>query len=236
MQIYLIHLANYQFYHILLLNIKEKEIMERNEKLAIALGSELNMQIEGMEEKFKSILIGIEAPTYLMVRMQIPTRFRNQIDEGTTFMIRYIYMGEVYGFRSKLIGSVKKPYKITFLSYPDRVDSLNIRRAQRVSCFIPATIELTQKRLRGLVLEISKSGTRFTINADNEIVKEVKIDDAARISFPLLGFEGIHSFNGLIKSISSDTVGISFGIQFEDVKSSLEKMIENYVNDVLDLI
>ena len=67
--------------------------MDKKEKLAIALGSELNMQVEGMEEKFKSILVGIEAPTYLMVRMQIPTKFRNQIDKGTTFLVRYIYMG-----------------------------------------------------------------------------------------------------------------------------------------------
>ena len=125
--------------------------MEKNEELAIALGSELNMQIEGMEEKFKSILIGIEAPSYLMVRMQIPTRFRSQIDEGTTFLARYVYMGNLYGFKTKSLGSVDKPHKITFLSYPETIESLNIRKAQRVSCFIPATLELNKRQLRGLL-------------------------------------------------------------------------------------
>ena len=48
--------------------------MEKYEKLSIALGIELNMQVEGMEEKFRATLIGIETPTYLMVRMQVPTR------------------------------------------------------------------------------------------------------------------------------------------------------------------
>ena len=137
--------------------------MEKNEKLSIALGIELNMQVEGMEEKFRATLIGIETPIYLMVRMQIPTMFRSQIDKGTTFLVRYVYMGNLYGFRTKSLGSVEKPYKITFISYPENVESLNIRRSKRVSCFIPSTLELGKSQLRGLVVEISKTGIRFVV-------------------------------------------------------------------------
>lgn len=210
--------------------------MEKYEKLSIALGIELNMQIEGMEEKFRATLIGIETPTYLMVRMQIPTRFRSQIDEGTTFLVRYVYMGNLYGFRTKSLGSVEKPYKITFLSYPENIESLNIRRSRRVSCFIPSTLELGQSQLRGLAVEISKSGIRFAVNTETDLVKMVKLNYPVKISFPLLGFDGIHTFKGIIKSIISDTAGISLGIQFEGVKPLLEGMIENYVKDVLDLL
>jgi hypothetical protein len=73
--------------------------MEKKEKLVLTPGTELTMQIEGMEEKFRSILVGIESPVYLMVRMQIPTRFRNHIDKGTIFIVRYLYLGNVYGFQ-----------------------------------------------------------------------------------------------------------------------------------------
>ena len=210
--------------------------MEKNEKLSIALGIELNMQVEGMEEKFRATLIGIETPTYLMVRMQIPTMFRSQIDKGTTFLVRYVYMGNLYGFRTKSLGSVEKPYKITFISYPENVESLNIRRSKRVSCFIPSTLELGKSQLRGLVVEISKTGIRFAVNTETDLIKMVKLNDPVKISFPLLGFDGIHTIKGIIKGIISDTAGISLGIQFEDVKPLLEGMIENYVKDVLDLL
>jgi c-di-GMP-binding flagellar brake protein YcgR len=210
--------------------------MEKNEKLSIALGIELNMQVEGMEEKFRATLIGIETPTYLMVRMQIPTMFRSQIDKGTTFLVRYVYMGNLYGFRTKSLGSVEKPYKITFISYPENVESLNIRRSKRVSCFIPSTLELGKSQLRGLVVEISKTGIRFAVNTETDLIKMVKLNDPVKISFPLLGFDGIHTIKGIIKGIISDTAGISLGIQFEDVKPLLEEMIENYVKDVLDLL
>ncbi len=209
--------------------------MKKSEKLAIALGNELNMQIEGMEEKFKSVLIGIEAPNYLIVRMQIPSRFRNQIDEGTSFLVRYVYLGNLYGFKSKSMGSIESPYKLTFLSYPDTIESLDIRKAQRVSCFIPAVLKLDKTEYRGLIMEISKSGTRFSVNANKDIVYSVKINDPVKVTFPLLGFEGSHDFKGEIKSINRDSAGLSFGIQFIGIKPSLESMIECYVNDVLDL-
>ena len=209
--------------------------MENKEKLAIALGSELHMQIEGMEEKFKAILVGIETPHYLMVRMQIPSKFRNQIDKGTNFIVRYLYLGNVYGFRTKSIGCVKKPYWITFLSYPESVESLNIRNAQRVTCFIPATLDLDERQIKGLVLDISRHGTRFKINTNIDSFRDVKIDDPLKISFPLLGLEGIHTLQGKIKSIHSDATQLLLGIKFIDVEPSLEKKIDSYVNDVLEL-
>ena len=119
------------------------------EKFAIGLGSELNIQIEGKKERFKAILIGMEAPLYLMVRLQIPSSFRNQISEGTIFIVRYLYFGNVYGFRTKSLGSIESPYRISFLLYPDNVESLNIRKSQRVNCFIPAEITIKEEKLNG---------------------------------------------------------------------------------------
>ncbi|MGD9159645.1 MAG: PilZ domain-containing protein [Desulfobacteraceae bacterium] len=209
--------------------------MEKKAKLAIALGSDLTMQIDGMEEKFKAILVGIESPNYLMVRMQIPSRFRSQIDTGTKFIVRYLYQGNVYGFMTKSIGSVDKPCRITFLSYPETIESLNIRAAQRVSCYIPATLDLNKRQLRGLIVDISKNGTRFKINTNIDIFSEVKIDTPLTISFPLFGLEGNNTFKGRIKSMNGDKEQMSLGIKFIDVKPSLEEKIDNYVNDVLEL-
>ena len=194
--------------------------MEKKAKLAIALGSDLTMQIDGMEEKFKAILVGIESPNYLMVRMQIPSKFRSQIDTGTTFIVRYLHLGNVYGFRTKSIDSIDKPYRITFLSYPESVESLNIRKAQRVTCHIPATLDLDKLQLKGLVLDISKYGIRFKINTGNDIFGKVKIDDPLKISFSLLGLEGFHTFNGRIKSMIGDAEQLTLGIKFLDVKPS----------------
>ena len=209
--------------------------MEKKEKLAIALGSELKMQIEGMEERFNSILVGIETPKYLMVRMQIPSRFRDQIDAGTNFIVRYLYHGNVYGFKTKSLGSVKKPYKVTFLSYPETIESLNIRGAQRVSCFIPATLDIKKRQLRGLILDLGKNGARFVINTNIDLLSEVKIEDLLDVSFPLLGLDGVQTFNGKVKNISGDTEQFSMGIEFLDIKPHLKDCIENYVNDVLEL-
>lgn len=210
--------------------------MEKEDKLTISIGNEINMQIEGMEERFKALLVGMESPSYLIVRMQIPTKFRNQIDSGTDFIARYLYLGNVYGFKTKSLGSVRSPYKLTFLSYPENVESLNIRKSQRVSCFIPATFHMKDKDLKGLVTDISRDGTRFAINtSESGLAKEIKIDDPVKISFPLLGIEGTHTFYGKIKSINTDIEHLSFGIQFENMKDEIKDRIDTYIRDVLDL-
>jgi len=209
--------------------------MEQKDNLTVAVGSELNMQVEGMEERFKALLIGLEPPLYLITRMQLPTKFRNQIDKGTDFIVRYLYLGNVFGFKTRSLGSVDSPYKVTFLTYPERVESLNIRNSRRVSCFIPATLTLAKRELKGLIADISKDGIGFTINAGTELLQEVKINDLVKISFPLLGIEGMHSFLGKIKNINNDLKSLSFGIQFESMKENVKDMIDTYVKDVLDL-
>ena len=203
------------------------------EKFAIGLGSELNIQIEGMEERFKALLVGMEAPRYLMVRLQIPSTFRNQIDKGTVFIIRYLYFGNVYGFRSKSLGSIQSPFKLTFLSYPDSIESLNIRKAERVSCFIPTAVTLHENELNGLIMDISKGGVRLTIHGKNDLISDVKIDDSVGLSFPLLGLEGTQKFEGIIKSITGDKEKLSFGIEFKDIDDKIKDIIDNYVKDVL---
>ena len=64
---------------------------------------------------------------------------------------------------------------------------------------------------------------------------EVKINDLIKITFPLLGMEGMHAFQGEIKSLNNDSEHLSFGIQFKDMNENIKGMIETYVNDVLDL-
>ena len=87
-------------------------------KLTVGLGSELTIQVEGIEERFKAVLVGMAPSEYLIVRMLLPSKLRGQIDKGTFLVVRYIYMGNVYGFRSELLGSTMIPFKLTFLSYP----------------------------------------------------------------------------------------------------------------------
>ena len=143
-------------------------------------------------------------------------------------------MGNVYGFRSISLGSTKSPYKITFLSYPDTIEVLNLRKTQRVSCFIPSVVALMDKDLHGVIADISREGARFSINMGRDKVMDIKVDDQVGLSFPLLGIDGIQKFQGKIKNMKVDAENLSLGIQFINIDADIAEKIDGYVKDVLD--
>jgi hypothetical protein len=208
---------------------------DTNIKLAIGLGSPLTVQIEGMEERFKATLIGMQPRVFLIIRMQIASNFRTQLDTGTSLIIRYLFMGNVYGFRSQYLGSTTFPFKTSFIAYPESIESLNLRNAQRVNSFIPATAHINNMELRGIITDISTDGTRFKINTA-ESLSSIEVDDQVDMLFPLFGIEGSQRFKGKIRNINRDTESFSFGIKFTTLDTKVIDIINNYVTDVIDYI
>jgi hypothetical protein len=201
-------------------------------KLAIGLGSPLTVQVEGMEEKVKATLVGMEPPVFLMVRMQIASTFRDQIDKGTMLIVRYVFMGDIYGFQSKYIDSITHPFQVTFLSYPEYIESLNLRSAHRVNCYIPALVNLHDKELRGVVSDMSTKGVRLTLFTKIHEFPESRINDFIYLSFHLPGIEGVQRFKGKIKNISGDAESLSFGVEFIALDTKAVGLIDRYIKDI----
>lgn len=208
---------------------------ERDMTLAVGLGSALTVQIEGMEERIKATLVGMEPPVFLMVRLQIASTFREQIDKGTVLIVRYAFMGNIYGFRSKYIDSITDPFKITFLSYPENIESLNLRNAHRVNCYIPALANLHKRELRGVVTDMSTKGVRLVVLTKILELPDIHINDLIHISFPLSGMEGIQRFKGKIKNISGDKESLSFGVEFITLDTKVVGLIDRHIKEILDV-
>jgi len=207
---------------------------DKEARLAVGLGCELTIQIKGIEERIKAILVGMDPANYLIVRLELASKYKQKINKGTIFTVRYIFMGNVYGFQSLSLGSTTTPIKATYLSYPKTIESFNLRKTQRVNCYIPATATFHDKEIRGVVTDISIDGIRLTIIDWHVVLRIVAVNDSVTLSFPLLGIEGKQRFQGKIKSIISDTRKQSYGIQFKNLDTKLADAINAYVNDVLD--
>ena len=149
--------------------------------------------------------------------------------------MRYVFMGNVYGFRSSLLGFTMEPFPVTFLSFPETVETLNLRQKPRVSCHIPATAELRGLKLKGVITDISAVGTRFSvIISEMGEIHEVNVDDHVNLSFPLIGMEGLKKFQGKVKNVTRDSKKLSFGVQFENLDAKVADSIDAYVKNVFD--
>ena len=131
--------------------------------LHIDLGRPLFIELKGVKERQKSNLVGMAAGAYLIASLPQMVGIRNLLDQAPNVLVRYVHMGEVFGFRTEVLGLMATPFPLMFLSYPATVERINLRQSARVDCHLPATLTFRETATEGMILDISSGGCRFTL-------------------------------------------------------------------------
>ncbi len=95
---------------------------DQGARLNIELGCQVSIQVEGMKERLTSYLVGMLINSYLIIKTPSIVGIGDLFPTGGSVVVRYIYLGEVFGFRSTVLGSTTLPFKIIFLSYPEAIE------------------------------------------------------------------------------------------------------------------
>jgi len=199
-------------------------------RLNIELGSPLSIQIAGMDQYYESILVGLESPAYLIVQMPWIVDVGSHFEEGNCFLVRYFCLGNAYEFRSTVLASIVKPFRLIFLSYPDTVVSLNLRKSRRISCYIPAVAEFEGRQVKGVISDISREGCKFNIKVPPGLKPlQIHVVEDVRLSFTVLGIGGIQHFQGKVRNTHQNGKRIALGIELEDVDTKLAHEISTHV-------
>lgn len=114
---------------------------------------------------------------------------------GDNLVIRLVLESEAVGFVTTVKEIAKAPLKLYFVAFPDRVESVNLRKSLRLTVFFPAEIRAKKPAeqgadvhlLQAMVLNISGGGCFFTTKNATEPFPEVNL------SFSLPGEKLVHS-------------------------------------------
>jgi c-di-GMP-binding flagellar brake protein YcgR len=213
----------------------EKSDIHKNLSLNIELGCKLFVQIEGIKERLSSNLIGLLPKRYLIVRTPMLTGIEYILKEGNKVVVRYVHLGEVYGFHSTVVRSITNPSKIIFLSYPQQIETINLRKVPRIGCFFPASLHHQKDEVKGIIKNLSVEGIKFTTkNIEGLPLEKLSIEDDVVLHFPLLGIDGIQEIHGKIKNMSQEQEELDFGIQFDKKDFKTITMIDDYIKQVKD--
>lgn len=205
--------------------------------LHIDFGCPLFLEIKGLKERQRCSLVGMLPGTCLITTLPRTVGIRNLLEQEPNVLVRYVHMGEVFGFRAETIGIIASPFPLVFLSYPATVERINLRRSSRVACHLPATLTAGGAAAEGMILDISTGGCRLTLKVD-------ALDPSARptvgapvaLAFPLLGAEGEAGIRGIVRNVRADREKSTLGIQFQDVPREVRDRIETYTRRVQDFI
>jgi len=204
-------------------------------RINVSIGTPLLIQVEGIQGRLKSTLIGMDPGCYLIVKFPQLFGLVGKLTTGSNVIVRYISEGNIYGFESEVLETALKPGRIIFLKYPKVVETHCLRKFKRLSCSIPAVAELNEKgTYEGLILDISRGGCKFTINTPEETtIEDADLDITVNLSFQLPGLSDKYSLSGSIKSLNKDKSQISIGIEFIQANTEVLDKIDQYVDAII---
>lgn len=134
------------------------------QRINIELGTEVVLDIQGVEGKVKSNLVGLVPSEFLIIATPVGvTGIRQRLFDGNKVTLRYKQDGFVYGFETQIITMVTKPKSMLILHYPQKSASVTLRKSERVCCFVNCTLEIDNKDYPGTIMDISKSGCRCLV-------------------------------------------------------------------------
>lgn len=128
---------------------------------------------------FKTHLVGCKTGSYLV--LEIPSiqeagNVREHLVLDRSLIIRTICertTGDCIGFYSSVLGIVRVPYPVLFASYPQEVETRELRTEKRQTLMIPALMYKNEggEQMSGHVIDHSSGGCRFEIVVPDDVIK-----------------------------------------------------------------
>jgi len=175
-------------------------------------------------------LIGMDIDELLIVKPKAFPQVRHLINEGVSVVVRYLSNGKVFGFRSMIQGKVVKPLPMVFLSYPDHLETINLRQKERIYCYLPAQLVTEQATLPGMVVDLSEGGCRW-VSKNPLLPKEIHlaVNETIHIAFPLPGKCGVIKMQAMVRVVNQEPGLIQIGMAFQNLDAQTVEDIARYV-------
>jgi c-di-GMP-binding flagellar brake protein YcgR len=180
-------------------------------------------------------LIGIEDGQYLIVKMP-PLHTTENVStiliKENEIAVKYMYKGTIFGFQSRIIDFIHKPFKLVFIKYPDKIESFDVRGNKRVECFLPANIKTAESIIEGSITDISRAGCLFAIETPEHetSINLLELNNEISVGFHLPGIEEELSIDAKLRSIKKDADSASLGIEFVKMDSSVQTKLFNFLS------
>lgn len=202
----------------------------------ISLGTEVTIEIEGFEERFKSRMIGVDGDRFLILRMPVSIGaglVQTNLNPGAGIIIRYLYHGTVWGFRSNVIETIGGDLGVLFAVFPAEVENYDLRSAKRVEARIPARVLSGQDPIEGMIVDLSATGARVLFESSQ--IRDVAPSPSSPVTL-LARFDTNDEpteLKCLVRSVQEDAVRTALGIQYQDPPPETVASISAYIDRVM---
>lgn len=138
------------------------------EKLDINIGDLLNMQLligEG-KQRHDVHLIGMLPGESLLVSMPRVNGILPKIFPHDEYIVRYFAGTNIIAFKTSVLMICQIPYHYIHLTYPDKLESVTVRQAERINVSVTTQLIWGENKLLGTIKDISATGAMIVSNEE----------------------------------------------------------------------
>ena len=197
----------------------------------VELGTPLQVQLEKMPDRFKSVLVGIDPGQYMIIRQPIADDAKAIFVPGKAVVIRFLHRGSVYGFQTEIISVVKVPAALLFIKYPAKIEDHNLRNHKRIDCYLPSHLQVGKMTFNSRIIDLSKGGCQVAIEISEVegISNPIDVDQQVNLSFSLPGLAGEVNIEGVVKKILNDKNQIKIGTKFNEIDAKYKAKLYEFL-------
>jgi c-di-GMP-binding flagellar brake protein YcgR len=204
--------------------------------LGVEWGMPLMIRFEGFSESYKGTLVGMDRGHYLICNIPQIRSIWVKVNKENQVVVRYLHKGVVYGFKCTVISVIGEPVPLMLVSYPEEIETVALRKNDRITCLIPATVQVDSWSCKGAILDLSLGGCSFvcTTSPESESSKVEKGVDAI-VTVQIPGSPSERNVELGIVNVRREDHRITIGSQFKNLDTDAHNAIESYVQTMAAL-
>jgi hypothetical protein len=213
--------------------------MNRQDKepLEFRIGEKVLVDVEGTGKRFWTEAYGRIRDEFILLRHPMNVAFKDVLGKDQPITARYMDSeGSIFGFKSRVVGTIAKPSPILVITHPFSIETVNLRRHDRVQCFLPSTLFHEGAEMAGYIVNISKGGAKFVWPMKDDYAPEFPKDAEAFCQFRMPGAESELYARSIIKGTTLDGNKCIIGIKFEELEEENKTLITDYVQLALEFM
>lgn len=204
--------------------------------LDLRLGNPISLRPLFDELSYQGHIVGQERFQYFMVQARLPLETLNRLQNSPAMAARFSLGGMAYSFYTNLISRVTTPAPVFFLSHPESVQRVLLRRSRRVRVSIPCSLHGAFGDYQGMVVDMDATGCRCNVRSQlNSPLRRARPGEVVVLNCNLLQPGAPFTTPIVLRRVEEDRGRISLGGQFEGVNPLRQRQLEDYMQCVESL-
>jgi CheY-like chemotaxis protein len=212
---------------------KLEQVPTAGQRLALDIGLRMRLEFDTIGATLESVLIGMVPGNCIITTT--PSHFiitRTPIDIDTVIIAKFMYLGKLCLFKSRITKILDSPHHILFLEYPTVIHYHEMRKAKRTAIYIPCTLELSDDaHYSGSFIDLSSAGGLCQIKKKgDEEIPSLQIGQRLELNCLLPGLPDEQRIKGITRNFKRSTKEATIGIEFSELQPYLKETIERYLD------